>query len=178
MNRAGGLALAASALTITACVTQPDIYAPPMQRHAYSGPDTSNLKHFVAMNDPNVMAHVLRDVSGYLDSNTWRWTNQRPLFRFVLPTTKNLRLIWDFGIPVDTFRHTGPVTATFTVNGRQLGTLRCSAPGQHTFEKAVPSEWLRTGEDTIVGAEFDKVYIAEEDKAKLGVALHKVGFRD
>jgi hypothetical protein len=148
-----------------------------MQRQAFSGPDTRFLKHFITMNDPRAPDHFLRDVSSTLEGKAWRWTGQRPLLKLVLPSTKNMKLIWDFGIPQEALLQTGPLTIRFLVNGRQLDQVVYDKAGAYHFEKPVAADWLVAG-DNIVGAELDKVYIAEADKARLGVTLAQVGFAD
>lgn len=171
-------AVGALVLLLCGCVTQPQSYAPPMQRNAYSGPDTRYIKHFIAMNDPHAMAHVLRDVGDSLQSESWRWTGKRPLFRFMLPTNSKLRLIWDFNLPDEVMKQIAPLTIRYTVNGHELDKVVYAAAGMQHFEKAVPAEWLVPGEDTIAGAEMDKIFVAPADKVQLGLALARVGFRD
>ncbi|MFN7922885.1 MAG: hypothetical protein U0Q16_22455 [Bryobacteraceae bacterium] len=174
MKRACAVAL----LVLCGCVSQPQSYAPPMQRNAYSGPDTRFLKHFIAMNDPHAMEHVLRDVGDSLQSESWRWTGKRPLFRFLVPATSKLRLVWDFNLPDEVMGQVKPLTIRYTVNGHELDKVVYPAAGMQHFEKAVPAEWLVAGEDTMAGAELDKIFIAPEDKVQLGLALARVGFRD
>lgn len=172
MIRAALLALA----TLTAaCVKIDDTYAPPVQRRPVSGPDTSRLKHFIAMNDPAAEDHFLRDI-GPLEAGAWRWTRQNPTLRFVLPTTKGLKFSMEFSIHDDTLRTTGPVTITYTVNGHLLDRVRYDKSGGHRFEKAVPAEWLGDGEDVVVKAALDKIYTAPADGAQLGVTLARAGF--
>jgi hypothetical protein len=113
-----------------------------------------------------------------LEGGSWRWTGQRPTVRLFLRSVKNLRLVMEFFIPDAVMQQTGPITIRFIVNGRALDTVRYDSPGQKRFEKAVDSSWLLPDADNIVSAELDKVYIAEADKAKLGVALNGIGFLD
>lgn len=169
---------AALVLAATSCVNIPDTYAPPMQRKALAGPDTSNLKHFVAMGDEHAADHFLQDVNASLEGGSWRWTGQKPTLRFVLASVRNLRLIMDFSIAGETMKQTGPLTITYWVNGKALDKVRYEKPGEQRFEKAVPEAWLYKNGDNVVTAELDKVYIAEGDGAKLGVTLMRIGFLD
>ena len=164
-------------LAATGCVNIPDTYAPPMQRRALAGPDTSHLKHFVAMGDEHATDHFLKDVSPSLEGGVWRWTGQTPTLRFVLTRVRNLRLVMDFSISGETMKQTGPLTITYWVNGKALDKVLYEKPGEQHFEKPVPEKWLYDG-DNIVTAELDKVYIAEADGAKLGVTLVRIGFLD
>ena len=164
------------ALLLAGCVTQPEVYAPPMQRKPAAGPDTSRLKHFVAMNDAAADDHILRDINRAVEGGTWRWTGPKPTLRLVLPKTRNLRFVMDFSISGETMRQTGPLTIIFYVNGHVLETVKYDSAGEKHFEKPVAASWLYAG-DNVVSAELDKVFIAG-DGARLGVVLARAGFRD
>ncbi|MEZ5354074.1 MAG: hypothetical protein R2762_15660 [Bryobacteraceae bacterium] len=171
------LALAAALLAVS-CVSQPDYYAPPEQRRPSLGPDTSRLKHYIRMNDPAAPDHILRDISETVEGDAWRWTRQRPMLRFVTPKTDGLRLVMDFAFNGETMKETGPVTIRFLVNGHLLDTVKYETEGAQRFEKAVPKEWLAEGEDAVVAAELDKVWVSPQDGNKLGVILSGAGFLD
>jgi hypothetical protein len=159
-------------------VSQPDYYAPPEQRRPMAGPDTSRLKHFIAMNDPGAGDHILRDVNEAVEGNAWRWTGQRPMLRFVVPKVDGLRLVMEFAFNSETMAATGPVTVRYLVNGHLLDTVTYAKEGGQRFEKAVPREWLAGGEDVVVAAELDKVWVSPDDGAKLGIILSRAGFLD
>src|SRR5262245_7901526 len=161
--------LLAVCLCFPACVSIPDTYAPPMQRKALAGPDTTNLKHFIAMADEHAEEHFLRDVNSALESGAWRWTGQKPTVRFFLKSTRRLRFAMDFGLNGETMKQTGPVTIIFWVNGKVLDKVRYDEPGGKHFEKPVDESWLYKNGDNVVTAELDKVYVAEADGARLGI---------
>jgi hypothetical protein len=167
----------AALAALCSCVNQPDYYAPPKQREAFAGPDTRHLQHFIKMNDPYAEAHFLRDV-GPLENESWRWTGQRPTLRFVVPKIPKLRFVMDFGLSSETMKQTGPVTITYYVNGRVLDQVTYESEGQKRFEKIVPPDWLKDGEDVVASAELDKVWVSPEDGNKLGVTLVGAGFLD
>jgi hypothetical protein len=170
-------ALAIFALLLAGCVKQDETYAPPYQRHPLAGPDTSRLKHFAAMNDPDAPAHFLRDVNERLESGLWRWTGQRPLLRFALPrNTGKLKFVMDFSIPGEVLKQTGPLTVTYFINAHQIDRVTYTAPGEQHFEKAVDPKWLEK-DDNVVSAELSKVFVGE-DGARLGLALVRAGFRE
>lgn len=177
MKRAVAAALIASALALTGCVNIPDTYAPPVQRHPVAGPDTSRLKHFIAMNDPAAEDHFLADI-GPLEGGAWRWTRQNPTLRFVLPATKGLKFVTDFSLSSDTMKVTGPITINYFVNGHPLDSVRYEKAGEQHFEKPVPAEWLNEGQDIVVKLALDKVYVAPGDGAKLGVTIVRAGFAE
>lgn len=153
------------------------MYAPPYQRHPLAGPDTSRIKHFIAMNDPDAPAHLVRDVSEQLQSGFWRWTGQRPLLHFILPTTSHLKLVIDFTIPSNVLEQTGPLTITYFINARQIDRITYDKAGEQHYEKAVDPSWVVAREDTLVSAELSKVFVGE-DGARLGLALVRAGFRE
>jgi len=165
-------------LAICACTSIPNIYAPPVQRKPFEIHDTGPVRHFLAMNDPAAAAHLVADVSQTLEAGSWRWTGQRPTFRFRLPAGKKLRFVMDFTIAEMTFQKTGPVTITFLVNGRQLDRVRYDSHGEKHFEKPVDPDWIRGGEENRATAELDKIWVAPDDGAKLGLILTRVGFLD
>ena len=170
-------ALAISLLLLTGCVKQDETYAPPYQRRPMAGPDTSRLKHFIAMNDPDAPAHLVRDVNERLESGLWRWTGQRPLLRFVLPPqARKLKFVMDFSIPGDVLKQTGPLTVTYFINTHRIDQVTYTVPGEQHYEKAVDPAWLAEP-DNVVSAELSKVFVGE-DGARLGLALVRAGFRE
>ena len=176
--RCNATILVVTSLVATGCVNIPDTYAPPMQRKATPGPDTSNLKHFVAMSDEHAADHFLRDIGSTLEGGSWRWTGQKPTVRLYLGRVQGLSLSMDFSISDQTMRQTGPVTITYWVNGKVLDKVRYEKPGPQHFKKKVVESWLYKNGDNVVTAELDKVYVAEDDSAKLGVTLTRIGFLD
>ncbi len=167
---------AAATLMLAACKSIPDTYAPPVQRKPLEGPDDTALRSFVNMNDPEAEAYVVRDVSKTLESGTWRWTGPRPELRFSLSATANQKLRVDFAIAESTFRQTGPVTLTFTVNGNLLDKVRYVSHGEKRFEKPAPASWLRTDVHNYVSIEVDKPWVAPTERTRLGIILIRAGF--
>jgi hypothetical protein len=159
------------------CVKQDELYAPPYQRRPLAGPDTSRLKHFIAMNDPDAPAHFVRDINERLESGLWRWTGQRPLIRFVLPRgARNLKFVMDFTIPDAVLAQTGPLTVTYFINTHQIDRVTYTTAGERHYEKPVDPKWL-VEPDNVISAELSKVFTGE-DGARLGLALVRAGFRE
>lgn len=168
--------LAAAALLIAACRFEPEAYPPPIQRSDTLTP-ARPYRHFISMNDPDAMRYCLRDVSPALENGLWRWSGERPTFRFVLRQIEGLRFTMDFSIAGAVLEQTGPQTVSIFVNGRLLGRARYSEHGEQRFEKAVDPAWLKAGEDTIVTAVIEPVWVSP-DGTRLGVILIRAGFVD
>ncbi|MBK5293518.1 MAG: hypothetical protein JJE04_17815 [Acidobacteriia bacterium] len=162
----------------TGCVSIPDSYAPPMQRHGIAGPDNRGLKHFIAMNDPAAPVHFLRDIGPTLENGLWRWTGQKPTLKFFLPSVAHLTLQVDFSIHDVILQQTGPITISYFINGHPLDKATYAKGGEQHFEKAVEESWLLKGSINVVSAELDKIYVAPDDGAKLGLTLIRAGFRE
>jgi hypothetical protein len=142
-----------------------------------AGPDTSRLKHFVAMNDPDAPAHFLHDILDPVQAGTWRWTGQKPTLRFVLPRQPlKLKFVMEFGLPPAVLKQTGPLTVTYFLNTHRIGQVTYTEPGLQSFEKPVDPTWL-DDEDNIVTAELSNVFVGT-DGARLGLALTRAGFRE
>lgn len=174
MTRAA--AAGALLLAFAGCTSIPDSYAPPVQRRPIYGPEDSALRPYVAMNDPNVEAHLVRGVSPALENGAWRWTGDKAELKFAPAAMDGQKLRVDFAVAENTFSITGPVTLTFTVNGRTLDKVRYDSGGQKRFEKAVPGAWLRASGENFVAIEVDKPWVSPKDGAKLGVILVGAGF--
>ncbi len=127
------------------------------------------------MNDPSAKAYIVSDIAPGVESGAWRWTSQKPTLKFHLKDTQSLKLVMDLSIAEATLTQTGPVTISFLVNDRLLDRVTYSENGRRRFEKAVPAEWLRPG-DNLVSAEIDKVYVSRRDGARLGFILASAGF--
>lgn len=162
-------------LAASGCARIPDWYAPPIQRQPLDGVQ-SGLRHFVNMSDPAAADYIVSDIADGVEAGSWRWARQRPTLRFRLLPAKGLKFVMDFAIADVTFEKTGPVTVSILINGNLLDRMRCESPGARHFEKRVPEEWLKAGEDTTVTAEVDKVWVAPKDGVKLGFILTRAGF--
>ena len=128
------------------------------------------------MGDPSADLYIVRDIGDTVEGGLWRWTYERPELRFRLQSTANLKLFMDFQCSGLTLEKTGPVTISFFVNSRLLGSTLCDKAGVYHFEKAVPSSWLDAAGPTSVAAQADKVWTAPSDGKKLGFILIKAGF--
>ncbi len=150
-------------------------YPPPPQRQPILIEDRPRAQ-IIGMGDPSADLYIVRDISDTVEGGSWRWTFERPELRFWLESTANLKLSVDFQCSGLTLEKTGPVTISFFVNNRPLGSTLCAKAGAYHFEKAVPASWLDTAAPTSVAAQADKVWTAPSDGKKLGFILIKAGF--
>jgi len=167
------LVAALLALALCSCRSLPQEYPPPEQRPSFEGYRLP-AGRIVNMDDPDAALHFVRDISPGLAAN-WRWTDQRPAVRIRVRAVENLKYTIDFTLPEATFKDTGPVTVTFTVNDHALDHVRYAAAGSRHFEKAVPADWIALNKDAIVGVEVDKPWISKEDGVHLGLILTRIG---
>jgi hypothetical protein len=128
------------------------------------------------MGDPAAGLHIVRGIQDTVEGIGWRWAHERPELAFELPRAEDWKLRMDFAFPDSNFKVTGPVTVSFFINGKLLGTERYTTPGEKRFEKAVPPGWLQAGRAATVSAEIDPPWIAPADKVKLGFVLYGAGF--
>jgi len=126
------------------------------------------------MDDPGVSTRFVRDISPNLTAN-WRWGFQRPAVRIKVRETDHLKYTIDFSLPEITFNETGPVTIAFMVNDHVLERVRYTSAGLEHFEKAVPADWVVAGQDAIVGAEIDKMWVSKVDGASFGFIITRIG---
>ena len=148
----------------------------PDQRNLLEPVSFDAVTYFVAVNHPNARNYFVRDIENELVGNLWRWTGKKPTLRFRIPQSSGLSLAVDLVIPDVMFRISGPVTESFTVKEHPLGTVRYDSQGEKHFQKMVPAEWLRPGEENIVSAEIDKLWTPAEDDQSRGFVLVRAGF--
>lgn len=165
-------------IPLAACVTIPDSYAPPIQRKPLDLIEPSAAKAFLRMGDASASNHIVGDINESIECGSWRWTKRKPTMRFQLKRVANQKFKADLSIADQTFKETGPVTITFTINDRELARETYTKAGRHPFEKAVPAEWLHAVGDNIVSLEIDKLWTAPADGVELGFILASAGFQE
>ena len=162
-------------MIMTGCVPTPESYRiPPQHGAGDSFRSGDGFKEFFRSGDLGSDLFLVKDVQGH-EGSDMRWTHAEPEMRFFLGSTENRRFVMQFSVHEATFRHTGPVTMVFLINGHELGSEQYDTPGHETFEKPVPSEWLRKGAENRVLVRVLNPWTAP-DGVKLGVVLHGAGF--
>jgi hypothetical protein len=162
-------------LLAAACSRTPDIYQPPIQRKPMTGPD-AHVGQFVNMSDLAADAFVVRDISKTTEGGSWRWAYRHPELRYYVRRIESLHFVMDLGIPEHTFRETGPVTLTISINGHELDKIRFDQPGDRHFDKPVPEPFMQRGAENFVSFETDKQWVSKEDGAVLSFVLSRAGF--
>jgi hypothetical protein len=159
------------------CTRLPESFPPPEQRAPLTVPRAGALGYFLSMADPNADAYLVKDVADQ-GPGTWRWVYEHPVLRFLVPDVPRLKFAMDFAIPERTLRETGPVTLTFTVNGKLLDRLRCEKSGEQHYAHDVPPGMLRAGAINLVAIDPVPVWVSKADGGRLGFILSRAGFTE
>ena len=128
------------------------------------------------MADPESDRYVVQGFAARSEA-PWRWAYDHPVLRFQGPAMVRVRFFMDFAIPERTFRETGPVTLTLSLNGEVFDHLRCSQPGQQQYSHPAPGN-LRRNAMNFVSIDPDKVWVSKEDGTKFGFILARAGFSE
>jgi hypothetical protein len=104
------------------------------------------------------------------------WTLDAPELKFWLSSNQDRVFTAKFKLSSDTLKQTGPLTIDYFINDRFLERVRYAEEGDHTYQRAVPAGWLRTGDYTIVKMQVRNPYVSPTDGVKLGVLLVSAGF--
>lgn len=176
MTRSLNLALLSTALCV-GCTRLPERFPPPAQRAPLTVPPRGTLGYFFSMSDADAGAYLVKDVATE-GPGTWRWVYDHPVLRFFVPAVPRLKFAMDFAIPERTLRETGPVTLTFTINGKLLDRLRCENPGEQHYAHDVPLGMLRANALNLVGIDPNPVWVSKVDGGRLGFILSRAGFME
>jgi hypothetical protein len=130
----------------------------------------------IAMSDPDAADYIVKDISDSVESGTWRWGFDRPEMRFQLKQTGNQKLEVHFVVADATFKTTGPVTIDFLVNGKSVGKMKVTKPGDQVFAKPVPADLLKIEEPVTVAIEAKPFWTSQTDGRHLTVILTQAGF--
>jgi hypothetical protein len=156
------------------CGRPAGVYAAPPQRSVDLGPDPGGLNAFVTMDDPVSDEYIVKDISPGRDFR--RWAFIAPEMRFVVKEPRHVKFAVDFTVPEVTYKVTGPVTVSYAVDGKPLGSLLCDRPGDFHVEKPVPEGWIAPGAQVHVTFQATPRWISPEDGAQLSFLLRSAGF--
>jgi hypothetical protein len=164
-------------LLCAGCSSPSGSFPPPPQRPSLEVPPGLPVGYFVYMEDPESDRYIVRGFAS-MSEGTWRWAYERPVLRFWGPDMPQVHFFMDFSIPERTFRETGPVTLTLSLNGEVFDRLRCAQPGQHHYSHEAPAGLLRRNALNLVSIDPDKFWVSKEDGAKYGFILTNAGFSE
>ncbi|MEO8597357.1 MAG: hypothetical protein ABI759_28825 [Candidatus Solibacter sp.] len=181
MTRARNLGIAAGALCAAwlsaGCSREAESFTPPVQKAALLVPKAGELGYFLTMADPHADAYIVQDVAPS-GPGTWRWVYDHPVLQFLVPAVPRLKFVMDFSLPERTLRETGPVTLTFSINGRLLDRLRCEQGGELHYAHDVPPDMLRANAINRVAVDPNPVWVSKADGGRLGFILSRAGFTE
>jgi hypothetical protein len=135
---------------------------------------TARLGAVAEMNRPVARYHVLRGVPRWSPPD-FPWTGPESELQFLFRAPVH-EFTAEYFIAEAILSQNGPVSVSFFVNGRPLGTVRYGCAGSQNYAQAVPADWIDPGVPTLVRIQIDKPFRAP-DGARLGVVLLRVGFR-
>jgi hypothetical protein len=168
------LLLVIGALLNVSCGRLPGVFAVPPQRGSDLGGDPGGPRAFITMDDPQVEDYLVNDISP--ERGIRRWAFTRPELRFRVQDTRHLIFTAEFAIPAVTYKVTGPVTVSYAVNGRTIGSIRCGHAGDFRLEKPVPDGLVEPGKSVRVTFEANPRWISPDDGAQLSFLLRSAGF--
>jgi hypothetical protein len=168
------LPLVIGALLTVSCGRQPGVFAVPAQLSFDLGPDPDGALAFVNMDDPQADDYLVHDISSERGFRRWAFTH--PELRFRVNDAHHLTFAAEFAIPEVTYKVTGPVTVSYAVNGRTMGTIRCDHAGDFRVEKPVPDGLVEPGKFVRVTFEANPRWISPDDGAQLSFLLRSAGF--
>jgi hypothetical protein len=163
---------------LAGCSDIPDSYAPPVQRKPLTGAEPNPIGTFANLGEPSADAYIVSDITGYVESSSWRWTRKRPELRFFLDSIQNLKFEADFSIADVTLKETGPVTISIFINGHRLDSVKYAVAGRKHYRKPVPEAFLLPKAVNFAALEIDKVWVSKTDGAVLGFILTSAGFTE
>ncbi len=163
-------------LALSACSREAAFAPIPPQSAPVVAADPPFLPCFFSMNDERSDQAIVRDIPLGLGSGAHRWTAGNPTVRCKLPTAGSWTIAMDFIASDSTMSKTGPITLTFTVNGRQVTQVRCDKPGPSQVRAPLPPDLATPGSELVLEAAIDKPWVAPDDGAKLGVLVSAMGF--
>jgi hypothetical protein len=165
-----------SALLLPGCGKLPETFPAPAQRAPLEAATSGGPGHFVAMSDANAGAYIVQGFRA-ASEGSWRWAHEHPVLRFYLPQLERATFTMAFALPEQTFRLTGPVTLTFSINGRVLDRARYDQSGEQQYTHMVPREFLKPDSINLVAIDPDKT-AAPNPGERLAFVLVRAGFTE
>jgi hypothetical protein len=154
----------------------PNISYPIPEQHLSQPLTLKPVDLLLEMNDEDLSSHVVADIREELNGGEWRWSGKRPELSIFVAQVEGLRFSADFSIWDTGLAQTGPLTLTFLVNGRAVGTVRYQNGGGYHYESPIPAGILLPFHDNSIGISVDKLYVGADGEL-FGIILTRMGFR-
>lgn len=145
-----------------------------------SGPEPSNVRDpdaglLVAMSDPDVDVHIIRDVFASDPGSRWRFTGLDPTFRIDVPRVSHVNFYLHFSNGADMLRARGPVTFAIAINGRHFQSPRFATEGEIEYRWPVPDGWIQSPGPVDISIDISPPWHSP-DGTTYGTFLNSVGF--
>jgi hypothetical protein len=158
---------------LSGCVPAPEGYRIPPQHEPVTEPERLVYAEYVRAVDFGAENFFEKDVKAL--EGDYRWAGATPQFRFFLRKIEGRRFQLKLEIHPTTFKDTGPVEITISINKHSLATVRYETSGNKVFEKVVPQEWLMSGNENIVSVQVHNPWRTPAGDL-LGFIFHAAGF--
>ena len=162
-------------LFLAGCGREPGWFPVPAQQSFDLGTDPGGIGPAVKMGDADANDYIIRDIGRA--PGVWRWAYRNPELRFRVTEPAGLHFIAEIAISATTFHSTGPVTVSYFIGGRRLGSIRCNHTGKYEIDQPVPPGWMKPGSYVHVSFDADRYWVSPDDRAQLSFLLFKAGFR-
>jgi hypothetical protein len=164
---------------VSSCARAPEWYSPPLQVVLPSGPEASvpasARRMLLAMSDPDVNAHILRDVYAAPDGAEWRFTGLHPAFRFSVDDGGDLDFYIRFRVSAESLLARGPVEFAVDFNGHAFRSYRFAFDGDMEYRHPIPEAWIEAGGQVDISLDVDPPWRLS-DGTVYGLHLHSIGF--
>ena len=160
-------------IALTGCTPSPESYPVPPQHQPIVAPEKLATDDYVKAGDPWAETFFVRDIRG--SEGKFRWASANPELRFELKKTERLKFQLEYGVHQLLLKEVGPLEMTITINGHDLATIRDPIPGDKTFQKAVPAEWLNPHAKNTVSIRVHNPWLTS-DKSYLSFIFIGAGF--
>ena len=168
------LRLSLSLLLVVSCGRHAGTFPVPEQGALDLGADPGGMASFIQMADPAADDYIVRDIGR--EPGVYRWAFRYPELRFRVLPAEGLDFAMELAVPDITFQVTGPVTVTYKLDGKVLGSVHCDHAGKYQVRKHVPAGWIQPNQYTHVTFEADRRWVSPEDGAQLSFLLFNAGF--
>jgi hypothetical protein len=132
--------------------------------------------HTISMSDPAAEGRL----EGFheIQPDGWRWTKSDFSVLIDAPPLNSLAVLSvKLFVPEPSILQLGPITVRATLGGNALKPETYSKPGQYTFSREVPSNWIMRGSNRLRFTVDKHLGPSREDSRELGIVVESVSLR-